>query len=169
MSNIIPDDVAFMERAKSLGLSAHLVIATRVLRVRMYRGLRETFAGWSRYMLSGANNNILVVFLEVIYALSFNMLPFLFPLFIGRYPTSAVLLALSSLLIIIIRFRVNRLLGTAGGWALTHPIGSLLLAFIALNSFWRRITGQGVRWKGRIYREKERSIFWTGKEYRLEK
>lgn len=167
--NIIPDDVAFVERAKALGLSAHLVIATRTIGVRMYRSLAESFEGWSRYMLSGANNNILVVFLEVLYAMGFNILPFLFPFFIGRYPCSAFLLAFSALLIVVIRFSINRLLGVPGGWAFTHPVASLLLVVIALNTIYRRITGKGVKWKGRIYMEEGRSIFWTGKEYRLKK
>ena len=167
--NTIPDDVAFMERAKSLGLAAHLVIATRTMGVRMYQGLKESFEGWSRYMLSGANNNILTVFLEVFYSAGFNILPFLFPFFIERYPCSSLLLAFSALLIVVIRFAVNRLLGLAGGWALTHPIGSLILVVIALNAFYRRITGKGVRWKGRVYMEEGRSIFWTGREYRLKK
>jgi hypothetical protein len=137
--------------------------------VRMYQGLKESFEGWSRYMLSGANNNILTVFLEVFYSAGFNILPFLFPFFIERYPCSSLLLAFSALLIVVIRFAVNRLLGLAGGWALTHPIGSFILVVIALNTFYRRITGKGVRWKGRVYLEEGRSIFWTGREYRLKK
>ncbi|MFH1039105.1 MAG: glycosyltransferase family 2 protein [PVC group bacterium] len=165
--NTIPDDVAFMERAKSLGLNAHLVIATRTLQVRMYQGFRESFDGWSRYMLSGANNNILIALCEILYALAFNLLPFLFPFFIGRYPFTALLLAFSALLIVVIRFAVNRLLGAAGWGALTHPAASLMLAAISLNTLYRRITGKGVRWKGRIYLEEGRSIFWTGKEYRV--
>lgn len=164
--NTIPDDVAFMERAKSLNLSAHLVLATRTLRVRMYQGFAESFEGWSRYMLSGANNNILIVFFEMLYALAFNFLPFLFPFFIGRYPCSSVLLALSAVLIFIIRYTINRLLGVAGGWAFAHPAGSLMLAAISLNALYRRITGKGIKWKGRIYLEEGRSIFWTGKSYR---
>ena len=167
--NTIPDDVAFMERAKALGLSAHLVIATRTLGVRMYQGLTETFEGWSRYMLSGANNNVLIVFLEILYSVAFNFFPFLFPFFIGRYPWSSILLAFTSLLIVIIRFAINRLLGITGGWALTHPLASLMLVVISLNTLYRRIAGKGVKWKGRIYMEEGRSIFWTGKEYRLKK
>ncbi len=167
--NTIPDDVAFMQRAKALDISAHLVIGTRTLRVRMYHGLVESFEGWSRYMLSGANNNILVVFLEVLYTLGFNLLPFLFPFFIGSYPCSSLILAFSALLIVIVRFRINRLLSAAGGWAFTHPIASLMWAVIALNTLYRRIARKGVKWKGRIYQEEGRSIFWTGKEYRLKK
>ncbi len=167
--NTIPDDVAFMERAKALGLRAHLVTATRTLHVRMYQGFRESFEGWSRYLLSGANNNILVIPAEIIYALGFNLLPFLFPFFLGRYPCSAGLLALSALLIVFIRFRVNRLLGVKGWWALTHPAAAVMLIAIAVNMLYRRIAGKGIKWKGRIYLENRRSIFWTGKEYRVKK
>ncbi len=165
--NTIPDDVAFMEQAKALGLNAHLVIATRTLQVRMYRGFRESFEGWSRYLLSGANNNILIVPAEILYALGFNLLPFLFPFFRGRYPYSAGLLAFSAILIVFIRFRINRLLGVKGWWALTHPAAAVMLVAIAGNMLYRRIAGKGIKWKGRIYLEEGRGIFWTGKEYRV--
>lgn len=165
--NTIPDDLAFMERAKSVGLTAHLVIATRTLKVRMYEGLSESFQGWSRYMLSGANNNIAIAFLEVIYALVFNIFPFCFPLLVVSYPATSILLALAAVLIIAIRWRINRLFGVKTAAAFTHPAASLALVVIALNAVFRRLAGLGVRWKGRIYLEASRSPFWTGKEYRL--
>lgn len=165
--NCIPDDLAFMEMAKEKGVVAHLVVATRTLRVRMYHGLTETFEGWSRYMLSGANNNICMPAIEVFYALVFNILPFLFPFFIPRYPYSAFLLAASALLILFIRFRINRLLGVEGRWAITHPLASGLLIVVAFNTLYRRIAGKGVTWRGRVYLEEGRGIFWTGKRYKL--
>lgn len=165
--NAIPDDLAFMERAKALGLSAHLVIASRTLKVRMYHGLQESFDGWSRYMLSGADNNIAVALLEIFYALVFNFFPFCFPFLAGRYPWTSLFLALAAALIVIIRWRINRLLGSAAAAAFTHPAAALTLAAISLNAIWRRITGRGVRWRGRIYLEAGRSLFWTGKEYRV--
>ncbi|MCX6349508.1 MAG: glycosyltransferase, partial [Candidatus Aureabacteria bacterium] len=71
----IPDDVAFMERAQELKIAAHIVIGATI-RVRMYHGFRESFAGWSRYMLSGANNNILIALLAIFYSAAFNVAPF---------------------------------------------------------------------------------------------
>lgn len=165
--NTIPDDIAFMERAKSRGLAAHLVIATRTLRVRVYHGFRESFGGWSRYMLSGADNNIAVALLEVLYALVFNFFPFCFPFLALAYPWSSLFLALAAALILIIRRQVNRILGVKPAAACTHPAAALGLAAIALNAVFRRLAGRGVRWKGRIYLEASRSPFWTGKEYRV--
>ncbi len=165
--NTIPDDLAFMERAKEKGLAAHLVIAGQTLRVRMYHGWRESFEGWSRYMLSGADNNIAIALLEVLYALAFNLLPFCFPFLAFRFPASSILLALSAALIVLIRRQVNRLLGAAPAGAFSHPAAAAALAAIALNAVFRRLAGRGVRWKGRIYLEVSRSLFWTGKEYRV--
>ncbi len=167
VANCIPDDVAIMEQAQARGVPAHLVVATETLKVRMYPTLRESFAGWSRYMLSGANNNVFVAGLEIFFALAFNVLPFLFFIFLFSHPASAGALAVSTLLILLVRGRVNRLFGVGPKWAATHPLGALVLAAAAGNSLCRRFAGKGVAWKGRIYLEEGRGIFWTGKRYRL--
>ena len=58
---------------------------------------------------------------------------------------TASLLVLASRLVLSLRFRHPL-------WSiLLHPLAELLLLAIALNSWWRTVTGRGVRWKGRTY------------------
>jgi chlorobactene glucosyltransferase len=138
----IVEDVALARRAKASGSRLLPLLAPHAITVGMYRGLREVREGFGKnlYALCGGRPASLGAALVVF-------------LLVAVYPWAGVLLgapgALPSFLLLV-GVRVC-------GWAAVrhgpasvflHPLGSLVTAFIAVDSFRRSRRGDVV-WKGR--------------------
>lgn len=157
----IPDDMAFVEWAKSQGVPVHLLLGTpgASVRVRMYQTIAELWEGWTRYFLTGMKQNIPLAVAAFGFFFAFNLLPFLVVL---GWPPARLLGAGGSLLppllaataavaALDVRRRVNRLFDVSPAYALAHPLSSLFLLGVIVACIYGRLTGRGVRWKGRTY------------------
>lgn len=76
VASAVHEDVALVRRVKALGFRMEFVKAMDLLRVRMYRGLRELWAGWSKslYVLLGAHP--VLVTAHALWIWGWTVLPF---------------------------------------------------------------------------------------------
>jgi len=150
----VADDLEFARRIKRDGRYRYILAAGEsVASVRMYRSFREIWEGFTKNLALGSGGALL-------------------PIVAG----SAALLGLSAVPpVLAVRGALRRrpgdvlealacTLATAAtaGWAigktkhpralgLRQPLGTTILAAIALNSVRRLATGRGVAWRGRTY------------------
>jgi hypothetical protein len=125
-----------------------------LLKCRMYCGFPELWEGFSKNLRPVFEESHLGFALFGVVIFSLFLLPF-FLLALKETPFQApaimVLLIMGMRLLIMIRFRTSWL-----GF-IAHPFAVILALLIALNS-WRLCQTTGVRWKGRNYSGKTRSV-----------
>jgi chlorobactene glucosyltransferase len=116
--------------------------------VRMYRSFGETWEGFTKNMRSVFETPGLFWFAAVMETLCL-FAPCLFVFMI--HSPAWKLIVTQVAIIYLIRFLLAWRFRTSFLGALLHPIGVFLMFLIGLNS-WRRSVGEGVTWKGRLYR-----------------
>jgi chlorobactene glucosyltransferase len=117
--------------------------------VRMYRSFGETWEGFTKNMRAVFDDQRVGFWLFGVVAAACFLGPF-----VAVFSVSGAvrLLVLAQIAVIFgIRFLLAARFRTSWAGALLHPVGVLLLLLIGMNS-WRRSTGAGVLWKGRIYK-----------------
>jgi hypothetical protein len=149
------EDLALARLAASQGVPAKFLDLSRDVRVRMYRGWREMFAGWRKSVASGAARTPPLAFLATALLFTAGLL---------ALPTLLVALALRAWLVaglaaaawLLVTWRVRRASATAEGpraWhALLHVVGFAFFAVVLAASAFDHATGRGATWKGRRYR-----------------
>lgn len=148
----VVDDLAFCRRAKLSGARVLFADGHRMAESRMYRGLRETWAGFSKNLYEGIGGRpVALAGVLLLYG----------GVFVAPYAALAAALAgsagvrlapaatgvaanLALRLLLALRFRQP-----AEG-VLLHPLAVLALLGIALNS-WRWSRRGAIRWRGRVY------------------
>jgi chlorobactene glucosyltransferase len=129
------------------------VDGSRLVQVRMYSSLGQIWVGFEKNFFAAFRNTLgFIVFLVSHLVLFF--LPFvLLTAAAIRYGTAgiAVPLVLCCLLVLLIRLLLSHRFNHPFWSVLLHPVAELLLAAIAVNSWWRMTSGRGVRWKDRNY------------------
>jgi chlorobactene glucosyltransferase len=151
------EDIAFGRLVASrTGEGMRLMNADGIdlLKCRMYCGFPELWEGFSKNLRPVFEESHLGFALFGVVIFSLFLLPF-FLLALKETPFQApaimVLLIMGMRLLIMIRFRTSWL-----GF-IAHPFAVILALLIALNS-WRLCQTTGVRWKGRNYSGKTRSV-----------
>jgi glycosyltransferase involved in cell wall biosynthesis len=140
----ILEDVVLARRAKAAGVRLVVLVATRDLTVRMYRSaaaLREGFAK-NLYLLAGGRG------LTFVAALLLFLLVATAPLALLLAPAPLPLRILPFALLATLRVVAALLFGEPLRLIVLHPVGSILVPALALESGWRHATGR-VSWKGR--------------------
>jgi hypothetical protein len=155
----VAEDLALAQRLFALGYSTALVLGVRQLRTRMYTSLHTLVAGWMKNIYAGAldatpGGRVGRAFIPLTLLLPTAMMlaP---PLALaagtlgGAGPATTHWGAICTMLLLawwgfVYRgvFRLSTL------YALTFPLGTSLLAYIALRAIAR---GRRVTWKGREY------------------
>jgi cellulose synthase/poly-beta-1,6-N-acetylglucosamine synthase-like glycosyltransferase len=137
------DDVAIAARLRACGYRTGF-LRSRELRVRMYRGWRETLRGWRRNLggLFGARLPRLAILLSV---LLLPPLALLAALAAGRSVEAALLWSAGAAASILLRTGSRH----AGLYGLLYPLDSLLLAWVLGLSAIDRRRGKLASWKGR--------------------
>jgi glycosyltransferase involved in cell wall biosynthesis len=136
------EDVALARRSKRAGLRLLPVLATELLRVRMYRGWSEVRAGFRKNLYALAGGSALPFTLVAAATAVAWVLPWLL------LPIAPALFALPASLLLLQRIVAARLAGHGGASVLLHPLGAILLLFLAAESAIGARRG-GVEWKGR--------------------
>ncbi len=117
--------------------------------VRMYTNLDEVWEGLTKNIRAAFEGNLIGYLLTGTVVSLLFLLPF-FWIWIS-FGEEFWLVALQILLIYLIRFLMTIRFRSTWFGAIFHPFGLLLTIAIALNS-WRRSAGDGVTWKGRLYK-----------------
>ncbi len=152
----ILEDVAFARRLKRDG-RFRLVLAegTRLVRVRMYRSLREIWDGFTKNMYLGARGDLRAIAGALVFCSALSIAPPLLAIAAlrrGRRAEAAEALA-ATLLVIATGYRSAPFVSVPRRLAPLAPLGIGMFAAIALNSTRRGLTGAGFIWRGRRYTE----------------
>jgi chlorobactene glucosyltransferase len=117
--------------------------------VRMYRSFGETWEGFTKNMRAAFDDSRAGFWMFGIAQGALFLGPFL-ALIHAEGPARWIVAAQIGI-IFAIRFALAARFRTSWLGAILHPVGMLLMLLIGFNS-WRRTTGKGVSWKGRIYK-----------------
>ncbi len=149
----IADDVALARLLKRGGYELLLVNATELVRVRMYHGLGEVWAGWRKSLYAASGSGLPLAAATVLLLNITSVLP---PMVLaGRLfgLRGAVVrpAAVSVLLMLLARLSGDRLLRVSPLYGPLQPLAAVIICANYLASTWRHLTGKGQEWKGRTY------------------
>lgn len=160
----IVEDKALSEQVKWNGYRLVIADGYRMARTRMYTSLPEMWEGWTKNIYLGLRDTpsmlLLGAFgatLALIAALFLPVWPLLGFLWLLKGGGALALGVVAKSLIVWgallwARANVSRGLGISRWYSLTVPLGAGLFAAIMLTSAWKILSGQGVTWRGRVYR-----------------
>lgn len=165
------DDLELARTVKHSGFRLRLEDGRGLVRVRMYRGLRDAWRGWRKNVFLGNRGGLAFVLVQLIGLPAISIVPFLLPLMIlltgNNRPHKeragfwrreqitpaevivATLLELGPLLAY--RVSINKEMKVPWYYAFTHPLAGALFEAILTQSAWRVLTRKGVDWRGRQY------------------
>ncbi len=161
VKNAIVEDVWLSRKIKEHGLRLAVADGQKLYTVRMYRGFKEIWNGFSKNIFAGFNFSAPMLFtINLMYVVLF-FLPFIF---LFQYIFSEnknepefVLVFIQVIILYLIRILLTLKFKLGFISTLLHPLGALAVPVIAFNS-WRWISsGTGALWKGRIYQPKTNS------------
>jgi chlorobactene glucosyltransferase len=150
----IVDDVAFARRLKRDGRFRLLLAGgEEIVRVRMYRSLRDVWNGFTKNVYAGAGGDVRALVGGAAFMAALSVIPAglaLDALARKRLPRAAeaLLCIAAGIAVEAYGLRNTRLPRRLALWA---PFGYAVLGAIALNSTVRVLSGRGVEWRGRRY------------------
>ena len=149
----LAEDVKFAQHVKRQGKTLWYGDGSRAYGVRMYHGLAELWAGFSKNLFPAFSKNLPLMLWVLFVLLNVLVLPPFFALG-GRLAGMpwAWLPLLSYLAAAAVRFGLTLRFGRDSGWyAWLNPLAWGMVIGIALHSAFRALSGRGNAWKGRIY------------------
>ena len=151
----LAEDVKFAQHVKRQGKSLWYGDGSRTYFVRMYHGLDELWAGFSKNLFPAFSNNLPLLLWIVFLLLNWFVLPPLWALWGWQEHAAWALLPLGTYLgLAAVRLGVTARFGRdSGGYALLNPLAWSVVIGIALSSAYRSLSGRGNAWKGRVYRK----------------
>ena len=163
MRNTLLDDRDLARIIKENGFRLQFVDGRKLVRVRMYTTLRETWRGWRKNVFLGSRGGLPFVLLQLIGLPMIAIIPFLLPLLVWLKrrsmrkgnAISAAELYTASLLelgpLLAYRLWMDKQLNVPWYYAFTHPLAAAMFEGIIAQSTWRVLTRKGVDWRGRQY------------------
>ena len=154
----VAEDVALAQRLFAAGKRTELVLGRDELTTRMYTSLREIMAGWRKNIFAGGREAMpWGRFGQVIFPALLLLPPLLTLLpplaflvaWLADGPDRLLLASGIALAAQVITWAaVYRWMGAPMRWATLFPLGSVVVAIIAIQAIAR---GSRVEWKGRAY------------------
>ena len=143
------DDMKLGKIIKQSGFRSGVGIAQDSVAVRWHAGLGNLIRGVTKNFFAGAGYSLPLVALAIAGLLLMNVAPFLGVLFdhgwIRIFAASALVIILGFHTGIAVTMRVSPL------YALTHPLGAMLLIYMLLRSTVVTLKQGGVIWRGTFY------------------
>ena len=149
----VVDDLALARVVKRAGGKLRFVDGRGLVSVRMYESLREHANGWGKNIAIGSHGGLWLFPFFLLGLPLVTVWPFV-SLALGllrRKPTLAASGALSTAAALTYRAWLDRQLGVPARYALTLPIGGAVFTFFIARSYWRKLRGATVPWRGRSY------------------
>ena len=149
----VVDDLALARVVKRSGGKLRFVDGRGLVSVRMYQSLREHINGWGKNATIGSRGGAWLFPLLIIGLPMVTVWPFV-ALALGllrRKPALAAAGAAPVAAALAYRATLDRLLGVPLRYGWTHPLGGAVFTFILARSFWRKLRGATVPWRGRSY------------------
>lgn len=149
------EDMHLARRSKKLGLRLRVIRCDNLYSVRMYRGFRQIWRGWSRifYGCLGTWPRLLASVLMLgLFSLSPYITLAVAPLIDPGGAWMAVAAGFAITLQQSVLWRFYSMTGNGTVWALSYPLGALICLGMTLSSI-RRLTGLSqTTWRGTNYR-----------------
>jgi chlorobactene glucosyltransferase len=163
LRNTLLDDRDLAKTVKQQGFRLKLEDGRDLVRVQMYRGLREAWKGWRKNAFLGSRGGVAFVILQLIGLPMVAIVPFLLPLLAwmsrhklarGKIITiseigAATLLELGPLLAF--HISIDKELKVPWYYAFAYPLAASLFECILAESAWRVLRRKGIDWRGRQY------------------
>ncbi len=157
----IDEDRALAAAVKGAGYRLVIANGWEAASTRMYTNFSEIWEGWTKNIYLGMRDQIeLLTFGAFVGLLGALVLPAW--LLLGLYwlvvegSTAAWIVTIQALLawafLLYYRVRAAEAFEIPRGYALTLPIGSLMLTAMMFASTYKVLSGQGVSWRGRTYK-----------------
>lgn len=149
----IAEDVKFAQHVKRQGKTLWYGDGSRTYSVRMYHGLSEIWAGFSKNLFAAFGNNLPLLLGVVAQIVCVFVLP---PFFAawgwahGRFWAWLPFGAYAGLALVRLGL-TGRFERDSAAYAWLNPLAWGVVAAIALNSAFRSVFGRGPEWKGRVY------------------
>jgi hypothetical protein len=149
----VVDDLALARVVKRSGGRLLFVDGRGLVTTRMYRSLAEHWNGWGKNAVAGSRGGALS------FALLAPGLPLItvapFALLAGGLLRSdwRITLAGAAPVAATLSYRayLDRMLAIPLRYGWTHPLGGVVFTCILVRSFWRKLRGETVPWRGRSY------------------
>lgn len=149
----LAEDVKFAQYIKRQGKTLWYGDGSRTYGVRMYHGLGEIWAGFSKNIFPAFSRNIFLLAGVILMLLNVLVLPILWT--VGGWVSGAgwAWLPLSSYFLLAgVRLGITVRFGRdTGEYALLNPLAWTVVIGIAINSAYQSLSGRGNAWKGRLY------------------
>lgn len=150
---LLNEDIALAEEAKRQGVRLHVMRGGGMYSVRMYAGLRQVWAGWSRNFY-GVFRSVRRLLLSILFLSIFSLLPYATLIAAPLAGPAAGPLAAAAAFAILaqqsVLWRFYAFCRTPARWALTYPLGAALCAAMMVNAI-LRLARRGVWWRGTRY------------------
>jgi chlorobactene glucosyltransferase len=162
----IVEDKAISEKVKWNGYRLIVANGYSIVKTRMYTSLPEMWEGWTKNIYLGLSDRPSLMLLGAFGAFILLVAALFLPIWplLGVYwylhGGNILALAVTSeslvlwIAIIYARIRVAVGMGISPWYAFTLPLGAAVFAAMMFTSTWKVISGKGVTWKGRNYRQK---------------
>ena len=160
----IAEDQAIAHQVKSKGYRLILADGMQVMSTRMYTSFAGIWEGWTKNIYLGLSIHPGLLLLGAFGALLGILAAIFLPLWIvlgliwlgngGEIFAIAVIGEglLVAAYLIFIRVRAAGYFHIPAWYALTTPLGAGIFSAMILASAWKVLSGQGVTWRGRIYK-----------------
>ena len=140
------DDVGLARLFRRKGMRTEVVIASEMVSVRMYHGLREIVSGFTKnsFAVFGRHYSIGLLFLAM--AVVFHLLPYALALTgnVIAIITIALIALTRLILFVYLGYRIDNAL-------LAHPLMIGTWCFILVRSMWLTGIRRQLHWRGRTY------------------
>ncbi len=145
----VVDDVKLGKIVKQAGARSGVALPGERVRVRWQEGLSNIIRGTTKNFFAAAGFSLLMVAAQVLAILAVNILPFLALAVFSGLPR--LLAAASVSIILLMHARTARDLHNSLFYALTHPLGSAIFAYMILRSTAVTLGRGGVVWRDTFY------------------
>jgi chlorobactene glucosyltransferase len=149
----VVDDLALARVVKRAGGRLRFVDGRGLVSVRMYTSLREHINGWSKNAAIGSHGGFWLLPFFLVGLPLVTVWPFV-ALALGllrRKPELAASGAAPVAAALAYRAWLDRELGVPAAYALTLPLAGVIFTYIIARSYWRKLRGATVPWRGRSY------------------
>ena len=145
------EDTRLAQYWRTSGERSLCLDGTGTVRVRMYDSLRGIWGGFRKNLFPAFRGQLAFWCFMLLHAGVF-LAPFALAALALDGSMHGVLFAVAAGAVLLARVALALRFGHPLWSALLHPVGELFLLAIGLASWWQVVTGRGVEWKGRRYR-----------------
>ncbi|HJV64783.1 MAG TPA: glycosyltransferase family 2 protein [Geomonas sp.] len=147
------DDIKLGKILKKGGFRADVAFAPDMLSVEWYASVGEAIRGLEKNAFSGADYNIPLVLMGVLFHLLCSIWPFV-AIFLTGGPVRLIYLAVVALIMFAVADS-TRFHGSRSWYALGYPLTSALFVYIMLRTMLLNLLQGGIYWRGTFYSLKE--------------